>query len=243
MYKRGQIALFVIIAILIISAAFIILYTQTDIFGKRTEKLPEIAPIQAFIENCIKETGQDALVFIGQQGGYYEMPKFSISGYSYYFYNNKSVMPSKEKIEIELSKYMNEMLPFCTQNFVNFPDFSVEADPAINSKTTILADKIRFDVNYKVLIRKGDSTFRISSFSNEIPSRLYTIYNVTSEIIAEQLTDPSHICLSCLTKWGIENDLYIDMANFGNDTVIFTITDKKIKINNQLYQFIFANRY
>jgi len=107
----------------------------------------------------------------------------------------------------------------------------------------ILADKVRFDVNYKVLIKKGDSTFRLSSFSNEIPSRLSVIYKVAQNFTSEQLEDVSTICLSCLTNLAINNDLYIDMANYGNDTVIFTITDKKIPIKNDYYQFTFANKY
>ena len=243
MYKRGQVALFVIIAILIVSAAFTLLYTQTELF-KKAEANPEIAPVESFIKNCVKSTGEDALVFVGQQGGYYGLPKLSVSGYSYYFYDNKSVMPSKEKIESELSKYMNEMLPFCTQNFVDFPDFDVEANSnVVMAKTTIMKDKVKFDVSWQVLIKKGDSTYRLSSFSAEVPSRLFTIYNVVQNFTSKQLEDPSSICLSCLTNFAIQNDLYIYMNNYGNNTVIFTISDNKTLINKNPYEFIFANKY
>ena len=243
MYKRGQVALFVIIAILIVSAAFTLLYTQTELF-KKAEANPEIAPVESFIKNCVKSTGEDALIFIGQQGGYYELPKLSVSGYSYYFYDNKSVMPSKEKIESELSKYMNEMLPFCTQNFVDFPDFNVEANPnAVRTKTTIIRDKVIFDIEWQVLIKKADSTYRLSSFLFEIPSRLNTIYAVVQNMTLRQLEDPSSICLSCLTNFEIQNDLYIYMNNYGNDTVIFTISDNKTWINKNPYEFVFANKY
>ena len=243
--KRGQITLFVIIAILLVSAIGVVVYTQREVFGiKLTSESPEIRPISSFVENCIKSTGEDALIFTGQQGGYFEPKTLSVENIPYYFYNNKSYLPSKQKIESEISFYMNEMLPFCTKNFVDFPDFYIEANPAdVKTKTTIWKDRIRFEVQWPVIIKKGETTHQLNKFSSEINSRLNTIYLTAENFISLQLEDPSSICLSCLTRLAIENDLYIDMADYGNNTVVFTITDKKATIKDQPYEWSFANRY
>jgi len=238
---KGQVTLFVVIAVLFVAIVGIVfLATQK----KLSREIPEIKPIKAFIDNCLDSTAEDALIFTGQQGGYYDIPKNSIDSYVYYFYNNKSFIPSKQKIESEISLYVNEMLPFCTQNFVEFPDFKIEADPySVKTKTIILGDKVRFIIKWYVSIKKADIKYQLEEFSSEIKSRLNTIYNVAQNITSEQLKDPSSICLSCLTRLGIENDLYIDMENYDDDTVIFTIKDNQTLIKNQPYKFVFANKY
>ena len=242
--KRGQITLFVIIAILLVSAVGIVIYTQRERVGLMTPQInTEIRPINSFIENCIKSTGEDALIFTGQQGGYYNLPYNSIDSYVYYFHNNRSYFPQEEIVEQQISLYINEMLPFCTKNFIDFPDFYIEADSnAIKTKTTILQNKVIFFTEWPVSIKKGATTSILKEFSSQIDSRLNTIYAITANITDEQLKDPSSICLSCLTTLAIENDLYIDMENYDN-AVLFTITDNNTLINNQPYKFIFANKY
>jgi len=243
MNKRGQVTLFVVMAIILVGGAFAIIYTQTDLFKKTETMNPEIAPIKTFIDNCLKSTAEDALIYIGHQGGYYDLPKLSIDTYSYYFYNNKSMVPSVQKIESELSRYMADMLPFCTQNFTNFTGFDINSNSKIVSKSIILSEKVRFDVDYPILIKKGASAYRLSSFSAEIPSRLFTIYRVAQNFTSVQLEDPLSLCVSCLTNLMINNDFYINMENYDNNTVIFTITDNQTLINQNSYEFIFANKY
>ena len=241
MGKRGQVTLFVVMAIIIVGSAIGILYTQTGLFKGETVN-PEIAPIKSFVDGCVAETGKGALVIIGQQGGYYQPPALSLSRYPYYFYNNKSLVPSISKIESELADYFNQNLPFCIENFANFSDFNIVADSQVISKATILADKVRFDVVYKITIKKGDSTYRLSSFSTEIPSRLITIYRVIQDFMAEQLKDPTSICVSCTMNLALDNNLFIDDVYSQNNT-LFIITDNQTLINNYPYKFLFANHY
>lgn len=243
--KKGQIMLYVVIAILIIFAAGIVIYIQSAQIGNLAPPINGgIRPINTFIESCIKNTAENALVFIGQQGGYYDLPYNSDGSYIYYFAANKSYFPKEETVEQQLSLYMDEMIPFCTKNFVDFSDFQTDADPAaIKTTTTILEYQVKFDVEWPILMKRADLSYNLNEFSIEIPSRLNTVYNVAGNMISEQLKNPSSICLSCMTNLAIENNLYIDMENYGNDSVIFTITDNKTLINNQPYDFVFANKY
>jgi len=236
--KKGQVALFVIISIIIIAGIFIFLSVQKPVSVEQ----PSIKPISSYIEECIKSTGEDALIFVGQQGGFYELPKNSIDSYPYYFYNNKSYLPSKETVEKQISLYINEMLPFCTKNFVDFPDFYTESR-AVDTETVILENKVRFNVAYPVIAKKGGTIYSLEEFSAEIPSRLDVIYSAAESMISAQVENPASICLSCMINIGIANDIYIDMENYGDDAVLFTITDKNIMIKGLPYEFTFANQY
>jgi hypothetical protein len=244
MYKRGQIALFVVMAIIIVGGAFAIIYTKTDLFKKVEQVGPDIAPIQAFIENCIKETGQDALVFIGQRGGYYEPPASVKEGIAYFFYNNRSYLPSKTIIEQEISKYIKDKFAFCARNLTLFSDFTIEyKSNTPDVKTKIILDKVIIQVYYPIISKKADISYSLSKFEVEIPSRMYTVYNVTEEIIDENLRNPVAICWSCLTELGTENRLYIDFSSYDNETMIFTISDENITLKGLPYEFRFANKY
>ena len=240
--KRGQIAIFVIAAIILVAGI------ASFVYLRNVQKLgavnPDIKPINSFIENCLKSTGEDAVIFIGQQGGYYNPPSLSIDNIPIYFYNNKSYFPSKEKIESEISLYIDEMLPFCTKNFKDFSDFQIEADPsAVETKTAILKDKVRFEVNWLIIAKKAQSTYLLEKFSSETKSRLSIIYNLTENFMNEQMKEPSSICLSCLVELGIENNIYIGMEDYESNTVVFTLTDNQTLIKNQPYKFKFANKY
>jgi len=239
--KKAQVTLFVVVAMLIVALVVLAVYFM----GIKPQKASiDAEPIKAYVQNCVESTGEDAIIFIGQQGGYSEVPEKSIGSYPYYFSGNQSYVPSKEEIEEQISLYINDMLPFCTQNFVDFPDFYVEANPlSINTKTTILEDEIILEADWTVYIRKAETTYSIGKFSAKVKSRLNSIYSVAQSIIEEQIKEPSSICLSCLTKFGTENNLYVDMANYENNTVLFTLVDNQTLIKNQPYEFIFANKY
>ena len=245
MEKRGQIALYVIIAILLVGAIAIVVFTQREAMKLQpAAQKAEIAPITSFVEDCIKSTGEDALIYVGQRSGYSVLPKNSIDSYAYYFMDNKSYFPSKETIEQQISLYMNDMLPYCTKNFESFPDFEISADPkAIETTTAILPTAVRFDVKWSVPIKKGEITYNANEFSVDIPSRLSTIYSVMQNITNEQMQDFSSICFSCIINLAIENDVYINMDNYDNITVIFTITDKNQQIKDRPYEFTFLNKY
>jgi len=240
--KKGQIALYAVIAVFLVLSALIAVYVQKQAaVAKLAPSVisPEVKPIDTFVRSCIQQTGRDALVYVGKQGGYYNLPTRSIDGYVYYLYNDKNYMPSKEIIQEQISDYMNEMLYFCTKNFEDFP--GAEADPdSIKTETKIINDKVVFDVQWPVTITKTE-VYSLNEFSAEIPSRLDVIYNLTELFMADQIEHASSICISCLIKLGIENDVYIDMEDYYENSTIFTITN--INSTNGKYSWIFANKY
>ena len=52
-----------------------------------------IKPIYSFVQECIKDTGEDAIERIGETGGYYLSPEKSLeNGIAYYLYNEKNAL-------------------------------------------------------------------------------------------------------------------------------------------------------
>ncbi len=239
--KKAQVAVFIIIAVLI-TAAVIFLYANTEIFGK--EKIhPEIQPISFFVKTCIEQTAENAVYYIGQTGGYYNPPIDSINEVAYYFDKNKITAPSREQIESEISSYMNRMLELCSDDFDKFPDFEIKKGD-IKTKTKISSNKIQLDVEYPLAISKGENTYLLRDFKKiEIPIRLGIIYDSIISITEEQLQHPRDLCVTCVTKLAAEKDFYVELIDYDEETIIFTITDPNSKVLEQDYKFLFANKY
>jgi len=238
--KRSQVTIFIIISILIIALILIFFMFKGQI--RQFLYSPEVESVYLFVDNCIDEVGSEVIYKIGENGGYYFPPNFSTeSGIPYYYSNGKSYMPSKEEIEKEISFFVSEKLFFCTRNFIDFPNFEI-TQRDIKTKTTIKDDGVNLNINYPISITHGESTSIIEDLEKEIPVRLGIVYDSIEKIIKEQLSHED-ICLSCILDVSLENDLYVDMMDYDEETVIFIFRDENSIINNKTYEFVFANKY
>jgi len=241
MDKKAQITIFIIIGIVIVGAVISVFAFKNNLKLKFLN--PESEKIQVFVESCIEDVGKEVIYEIGQKGGYYFPPNFStLTGIPYYYANNTNKMPSKKQIEEEISFYASAKLFFCTKNFVDFPNMEIEQGE-INVKTIIENDKVVLDVKYPLSIIQEKNTILIQDFKNiEIPVRLGIVYDSIEKIINEQL-DYESICLSCILEIVLENDLYVDLLDYDEETVIFIFRDENSKINDETFEFVFANKY
>jgi hypothetical protein len=216
-------------------------------FSFRTELVQDIPTLQTegvslLVQECIEQEGKKIIYDVGYNGGYLFPPEFSTeSGIPYYYSENENYMPSKEEVENEISFYLNEMLFFCTRNFVDFKDLEIE-QKEIKTETRIEDEKVILNVNYPITITKGESTSTIEDFKAEISIRFGIVYDSVEEFMQEQLTSEG-ICLSCLLNISLENDLYVDLMDYDDETVLFIFIDENSKINNESLVWIFANKY
>ena len=59
----------------------------------------------------------------------------------------------------------------------------------------------------------------------------------------EQLKDRNSLCLSCLVDICKETNLEINVFDYEEDSILFTIKDNESRIYNNPYQFKFLNQY
>jgi len=240
--RKGQVTVFIIFAILIV-ALIGVLITYRMSLSNVSRISPEISPVHSFVMDCIKQSSEEAIYNIGETGGYFNSPNLSTdNNIAYYFYLDNNLMPTKEKIEEELSFYMKNKLFFCTENFISFPDFNIKQGE-IKIKTTIGDNKVIFNVNYPLSIEKENSTYLFNDFKDtEISVRLGVIYGVNKLIIEDQMKNKRDVCISCLNDWANERDIYIDMYDY-KESLVFMVTDPNSKINDKEFAFYFASKY
>lgn len=259
MNKKSQVTTYVILGLVILIVIGIVFFLKSNIIDsllqQDTQKIkdvpPQIQPIYEHVQDCVKTTSEDALYVIGYHGGYFITPyPFTVDKIPYYFINNKSVVPSKERIESEISKYINQELKFCTNNFTNFTEFKINQGN-VNARTFIGENKTLVSVSYPLSINRGEINYQLKDFNLELPIRLNVIYDASKIIIDKQVEDPDNICLSCILELELKNDLYIDMTSYFGDTAVYTFVDSNSILGGEhygseteeYYNFRFAMRY
>ena len=74
--KRGQLTLFIIIGIMMLLSSAMVFYIKDRIANKESFEdlvgdIPmEVAPVKEFVEKCMYDLGKQAIILIGENGGY-----------------------------------------------------------------------------------------------------------------------------------------------------------------------------
>ncbi len=238
--KRGQVSVFIILAIIIVAVIIVYFIIMNIIDEKDTGNeniAPEIQPIYDYMSECIFQIGEDAIEYVSLRGGYYEIPDLSSDlEIPYFIYNGNIVMPSKEKINEQISLYLEKNVSYCARNLYKYPDYKVSFDK-VNVKTIIENEKVRFNVNFPLTLSKDNKNYVIENFEESVDVRLGLVYDTITKINEED-----SICLNCIHTLAFDNDVYIDMIEYDDD-FIFVIRDEHSKINDKFFLFVFANKY
>ena len=237
---KGQVTIFIIVAVLII--AIVILFFSFR--GKIQKENPETAQIQNFVQECLDETSEFAVFDIAEKGGYEDPSKISstvVFNTPYYLKDNKILMPSREKIQEEISKYVVKQMDFCIDEFALFPGYNI-AEGKIIAESKIEPERVLVDINYPLTIIKSDSRFKLEDFNSEIPARFGIVYDAITEFII-QSKNYQGVCISCLVNISSENNLRSSFSDYDNKTTIFMVNDPQSELNNKEFVYVFANEY
>ncbi len=241
--NKGQVTLFIIIAIIIVAIVVVFFVFRDSFEGERGLSI-EIAPIANFVQECMDTTLESTLYNISKQGGYsgysYLSRETTDSGINYYLFEGKSSFPSKNLVENQIEEYFERKFFLCTNQFSNFQDYSIE-EGLLEISVSIEDDEIKLKAKYPLTIIKGESVSKIENFESKISSRFGTVYNAVSDFM-EQQEDSETICLSCLNL-AIKNDIYVSMENSYDGTILFTFRDNSSKLNDNPLEWVFANKY
>lgn len=249
--KQAQATIFIIIAVVLVATmAIYILVFGIDIKNMFLSK-DEI--IYNYVQECIEQTGAGVVYSIGESGGYYIPPEFSTAtGIPVYYDDNKIYIPTKEHIEQEISKGLNEEMQFCIRDFKDFKGYNI-IQGEIKTEAKILDSKVILNVNYPLTIIRGEKINYLEEFKGiEIPVRLGIIYDAVNNITQKQLDNKRYktdgetkegFCLSCISDIVSKNDLYINFISYDDKTTLLVIKDENSKINQVPFKYYFANRY
>ena len=185
MNKRGQIALFVIVGILIVGAVALFVMFQSGavkapVSAEEAEKIvaAQTQPLKDLQDKCVKEVSLKGFNKIGMQAGYYDYSPLQTMDFAGKkvivvfkdggIFTNK--LPSIKSIEGEFDKYMQAEgyagLDNCTKEFKSFKKTldAVEQDKTNRSiKAEIRDDDILIKVEWPLTLRRAEASTLISA--------------------------------------------------------------------------------
>lgn len=237
--KKSQVTLFVIIAIVAVTAIGVILYGRAIVEKVREAGMPEQAKLaKRAIDDCVESSSKISLGIVSLQGGYIDPENYIQNGILKVgcWYDNGDTSPSIENIENELA----ELTCLAAEDCINLEEQGIEAEyEKCEANVDVTDDYIKFDVNYPIVINAADESYEFKEYSTDIDVKLTKVYDVAQMIAAEHGNKPDAVCMTCMADIGAENDVFIDAAAT-KEGLIVTITDEESTIGNSTYKFSFA---
>jgi len=243
MNKKGQVTVFIGIAIvMLIAIGAVIYFMQKEVAPEHIRRLlidvPEMAkPIAGYIYACIDGTAPLAAATIAKGGGYIFPPNFIDSPYgnlAYGYRKGQNTLISLIEMQNQLAAYAGTALLECLDlSLFEKQGYTLELEE-ITAETQILPNKILFTFNIPMKVSKEDSTVQLNDFVWDINMPLGTLHSIAENIVAELQNDPYEFSLGFLQGApGQIEMLPIDIENIG-----IAIRDPRVKIEQQPLTFL-----
>lgn len=256
--KRGQIAVYVIVGIILVLVLSLIFYM---VYSKKTgkEDLTKDLSLEANVESvkflidaCNDQVALEGAYYLASHGGHYPLPNSyeGFSGYDVvYVYQHSLSQPnivlSLDKIENNYENYIKDNLPLCVNHFEFFKNKGMDiTEGDINVDVNINNNLVVVETAYDVTIDyKGVTNKILDLFTAEIPVRLGLMYDYSKKITEWIVEEPNFISTDDI-NYLLENteggmSITIDM---GSDLTVYVLKDidSSISPTNEQFEYVFG---
>jgi len=203
-YKKGQVSIWVILAIILVFGIVLYFVFKGGIDGEG--QIPkELTPVFDYYLSCIEEETRAAIELAGSQGGYVDVPDYVPGSeyapfsshlnflgfpvpYWYYVSGNgliKEQVPSKSEMESQIADYVEEGLAFCDFESFYLQGFEAEVeDPIV--KVVVKNNVVEVEVSAEMVVSKDDESTKRSTHKIDVNSKLGKFYELALEIYEEE---------------------------------------------------------
>lgn len=202
--NRGQITIFIIIAIALLAGIGIYFYAKS---GTSISGIPsDFKPVEETFLSCVQDYVKNGIGMLEERGGYIYAPAFEpgseympssnmldLSGlgipYWYYISGNniaKEQVPSKLEMQKQLERYLNENLK-CDFSSYSLKGYIIDVDE-IKSSVSILNDRVDVQIVSGLNIQFGEKSYKINEHQSNVNSKLGKFYDEALKIYNAEKT-------------------------------------------------------
>ena len=233
--KRGQISLFIILAIVILVIIVGLMFflktkSEKDISQKifsDQELNAKLKVLQGSFFNCLDSVTKESIDLITKQGGYYQKPtnyyEFDTSFIPYY-YANGNIVPNNQIIESELSEYVDQNLIPCLEK-VDKGIFNIDYE--LPKTVATIKDTILFNTDLFIGVNHEEQTaiLELNEHPVEQQTTLPKKIIMAHSIIEQYAQNNNTICFTCVSDEAEEKELYVGIFSFDESSLIIRILD------------------
>ena len=238
MIKKGQIAIFTILAIFFVGAIGIFYFLSNN---PDVGKLPESDEVHNLVKRYIENIVYGCIEKIGKQGGYDNIPFNLVINNTAYWYKNRIVLqPALEDIESQIERCSENLLKNTT-NIVRA--YFADGDIQINGKridvsTSINGGVVSTQIFYPLVVRGESSAAIISDFNIVFSVGLKELYDEATNLLHNVVLPEFDICNpQKYVEDGLNFTFFVDGDNLllkGQEITLFENGTRKP------YELIFA---
>ena len=206
MDKKGQVTIFIIIAILVVGIVVSLFLFQDNLFGEGTPS--QFEPIYNNFLNCLEEDLITGVSVLQTQGGYINLPsiergsqKYPSSSqlnfvgspipYWYYVTGNgveKEQIPTINQMESELENFIETQINTCIFQSYYEEGFEIDIEPR-SANVDIRNREVELDFDANMLVLRGEERFFSDNHKITINSNLGNLYSTAREVYESQQED------------------------------------------------------
>jgi hypothetical protein len=229
MQKRAQLAIFVIIAIILVLLIGFFVFQN---YQKKVRVEAEVKNIKEYLKNCIEMKINEGILTISKQGGYYMLPENKAEILEeksvYYLKNNSTLIPKKEEVENQLAYFLEENINPC------YKELKKEKCDIFVSLTNY--SYFLFDCKF---IYKKDKAYELDGFEKKLEIDLTKFIEMSKEIVENYKNgERGFICIECLEEIAKKYDINITIVPIENDVWILLKSSNKIENKNLTWRFV-----
>lgn len=249
---RSQVTVFVIIAVVLVAVGGVALFATKDAnrpnddrFFSQANSKPELTNLRSSILGCRDISVEDALVWIGIQGGYSDKPSKALDlGWTfipYYYIEGKYAFPQRNVVEKEFGKEVDKRFTACI-NDLSFEGFEIQKQTS-KTKATIKRSEVEIKIDMPISIKQGESVvaLQMRDAPTIINSSLFDMIDIAGYITESHKNDSRMICITCLADLAEERNVYINSFDLVNNSVLYIISENYT--SEEPYSFEFLNKY
>lgn len=252
MEKRGQVTLFVLIALIIAAGIAVFFIVRTSVQNKYPA---DINALQKHIQDCLDLTAKNTLLLAGLGGGYVLPPEntlFTEDIIAVYWYDEGvNKVPSKKEIQQEIDSDVLFNIENCF-DFSQFTTLNITTNN-IDVVSVIKDTNTEIRLNMPMIVAKEDLSYKLETpYRIKYPIRLGMMQNFSSGTVQQIMQDPEYRPISFLVSTfnveGLNVTIVPYTTKIGNETIdadIYIIDELLSEnfLNQNGYTFVFAAKF
>ena len=248
MPKRGQITIFIILGIIILGVLAAALFYKSEFSKSLKQNQPNEQqsieqPVRLFIESCLKNTAEKALFENGRSGGYFILPLLSTTNLyedvPFYYKNKQNLVPSNDLLAKETTKYLDNLLNGCLDDFTAFKERGYKITAKESSSNIILSPSVKINTFMPVSIKGENFVKELEQFNAEISKVEFYPALLTAKKLVETINN-DQICLTCFADLAAENNLFVNILSINKTVQLIDIVDNDYTFNGEKFHLRFA---
>jgi len=256
--KRGQLTIFVIIAVVMVIGVILYFYFGGNIGEQRYD--PEIIILRDNLLDCLKSLSSESIDSLGIQGGYLEVPEpkettvpISTLGFlgllltyetPYYYYEGKVYTPSEKQISTEIEKTVKFSSQVCLENLKENPSFqNIDyTDVSVNAQIKDDEIEIVYQTILTITLSNKSVNIDLSKTPVRIPSNIRSMSKISTFIATTLKENNEWMSYTDISILARENNLYIGVTDSEDG---YQNTVEITSLNEGFYpkRYIFKNKF